>query len=119
MRIVQVCLVVLLQVCQGAERPLVISHRGSGYLPELTLATQAMGHALGADMIELDINLSRDDELIVIHGKREEPRSFSILSLRLCRLVSGCDQRCCFCVPQSKSIRWLSSLDRFQSEGIA
>ena len=63
-------LLVLLQVCRGIDRPLVISHRGSGYLPELTLATQAMGHALGADMIELDINLSRDNQLIVIHGKQ-------------------------------------------------
>ena len=57
-------------LCIGAtvDRPLVIGHRGSGYLPELTLEAQSMGHACGADMIELDINLSRDNQLIVVHG---------------------------------------------------
>jgi glycerophosphoryl diester phosphodiesterase len=54
---------------QGLTRPLVIGHRGTAYLPELTLATQAMAHAYGADIIEIDVCLSRDDQLIVIHGR--------------------------------------------------
>ena len=46
----------------------VIAHRGaSGYLPEHTLAAAAMAHAMGADYIEQDVVLTRDDELIVLH----------------------------------------------------
>jgi len=56
-------------ICDGLQRPLVIGHRGTAYLPELTLATQSMAHAYGADIIEIDVCLSRDDQLIVIHGK--------------------------------------------------
>ncbi|CAF1530377.1 unnamed protein product [Adineta ricciae] len=57
-----------LAICQGLQqRPLVIGHRGSAYLPELTLATQSMAHAFGADFIEIDVNLSKDNQLIVIH----------------------------------------------------
>jgi len=55
--------------CQGLQRPLVVGHRGTAYLPELTLATQSMAHAYGADIIEIDVCLSQDDQLIVIHGK--------------------------------------------------
>ena len=54
---------------ETVDRPLVIGHRGTAYLPELTLATQSMSHAYGADLIEIDVCLSRDDQLIVIHGK--------------------------------------------------
>ena len=56
----------------GQRRPLVIGHRGTAYLPELTLASQAMAHAFGADIIEIDVCLSRDSQLIVIHGNRSE-----------------------------------------------
>jgi glycerophosphoryl diester phosphodiesterase len=56
-------------ICHGLQRPLVIGHRGTAYLPELTLATQSMAHAYGADIIEIDVCLSQDDQLIVIHGK--------------------------------------------------
>ena len=46
----------------------VIAHRGaSGYLPEHTLEAVAMAHAMGADYIEQDVVLTRDDELIVLH----------------------------------------------------
>lgn len=49
-------------------RPLVIAHRGaSGYLPEHTLEAAAYAHALGADSIEQDVVLSKDDVLVVIH----------------------------------------------------
>ena len=49
-------------------RPLVIAHRGaSGYLPEHTLAAAAYAHALGADYIEQDLVMSRDDVLVVLH----------------------------------------------------
>lgn len=46
----------------------VIAHRGaSGYLPEHTLEGAAMAHAMGADYIELDVVLTRDAALIVLH----------------------------------------------------
>ena len=65
-----VVLIVFLSLCQSMTGISVISHRGSGYLPELTLETQAMGYAYGADMIEIDINLSKDNQLIVGHGEK-------------------------------------------------
>ena len=47
---------------------LVIAHRGaSGYVPEHTLESKAMAHAMGADYIEQDLVLSKDDIPIVIH----------------------------------------------------
>ena len=61
--------VCILQICHGLQRPLVIGHRGTAYLPELTLASQSMAYAYGADIIEIDLCLSRDDQLIVIHGE--------------------------------------------------
>lgn len=53
---------------QDDTKPLVIAHRGaSGYLPEHTLEAKAMAYALGADYIEQDVVLTRDDVPIVIH----------------------------------------------------
>ena len=49
-------------------RPIVIAHRGaSGYLPEHTLAGKAYAHAVGADFLEQDVVLTRDDIPIVLH----------------------------------------------------
>lgn len=49
-------------------RPLIIAHRGaSGYLPEHTLPAAAFAYAQGADFIEQDLVLSRDDVLVVAH----------------------------------------------------
>ena len=46
----------------------IVAHRGaSGYLPEHTLASKAMAHAMNADYIEQDLVLSKDDIPIVIH----------------------------------------------------
>ncbi len=50
------------------DPPIVIAHRGaSAYLPEHTLEAKALAHAMGADFIEQDLVLSRDDEIVVIH----------------------------------------------------
>lgn len=69
MMLILLLLFSIFEICQGLQRPLVIGHRGTAYLPELTLATQSMAHAYGADIIEIDVCLSHDDQLIVIHGK--------------------------------------------------
>ncbi len=51
-----------------AQAPLVIAPRGaSGYLPEHTLAAKAQAHALGADYLEQDLVLTRDDVPVVLH----------------------------------------------------
>src|SRR5687767_4350185 len=48
--------------------PFVIGHRGAaGYAPENTMAAFERGMSLRADAIELDVNLSKDGELMVIH----------------------------------------------------
>lgn len=47
---------------------LVIAHRGaSGYLPEHTLESKAMAFAQGADYLEQDLVMTKDDHLVVIH----------------------------------------------------
>ncbi len=47
---------------------LVIAHRGaSGYLPEHSIASKAMAHAMGADYIEQDVVMTKDDQLVVLH----------------------------------------------------
>ncbi|MBL9114221.1 MAG: glycerophosphodiester phosphodiesterase [Verrucomicrobiaceae bacterium] len=52
----------------AAERQIVVAHRGaSGYLPEHTLEAKAMAHAQGADFIEQDVVLTKDDVPVVLH----------------------------------------------------
>ncbi|MGM0633085.1 MAG: glycerophosphodiester phosphodiesterase [Pseudomonadota bacterium] len=53
----------------AADRePIVVAHRGaSAYLPEHTLPAVAMAYAMGADYMEQDVVMTRDDELIVWH----------------------------------------------------
>jgi glycerophosphoryl diester phosphodiesterase len=47
---------------------IVIAHRGaSGYLPEHTLPAIAMAHAQGADYLEQDVVLSKDNVPVVLH----------------------------------------------------
>ncbi len=49
-------------------RPLVLAHRGaSAHAPESTLAAFRLAVESGADGIELDVHLSRDGEVVVIH----------------------------------------------------
>ena len=51
-----------------AAGTLVIAHRGaSGYLPEHTLPAASMAYAQGADYIEQDVVLTKDDVPIVLH----------------------------------------------------
>ena len=48
--------------------PIVIAHRGaSGYVSEHSLAAKALAHGQGADFIEQDIVLTKDDVPIVVH----------------------------------------------------
>lgn len=50
------------------DRPVVIAHRGaSGYLPEHTLEAKALAYGMGADFLEQDLVLSKDDVPVVLH----------------------------------------------------
>ncbi|MCR8631662.1 glycerophosphodiester phosphodiesterase [Paenibacillus radicis (ex Xue et al. 2023)] len=52
----------------GLDQTLVIAHRGAkGEAPENTLGAFRLGLEQGCDGIELDIHLTKDDEIIVIH----------------------------------------------------
>ena len=47
---------------------LIIAHRGaSGYAPENTLASMELAIKLGCDAIELDIHLTKDQQIVVCH----------------------------------------------------
>jgi glycerophosphoryl diester phosphodiesterase len=57
------------EVSPEAKRPLVIGHRGAaGLAPENTLASFERSVAF-SDVIELDVHLTRDDSIIVIHDR--------------------------------------------------
>ncbi|MBU1108170.1 MAG: glycerophosphodiester phosphodiesterase [Candidatus Riflebacteria bacterium] len=48
--------------------PVNIAHRGaSGYLPEHTLPAKALAYGLGADFLEQDVVLTKDDQPLIIH----------------------------------------------------
>lgn len=50
------------------EKALVIAHRGaSAYAPENTMASAELGWKLGADAVEIDVHLTSDKEIVVIH----------------------------------------------------
>ena len=59
----------ILAVSSFAGSPkIIIAHRGaSGYLPEHTLEAKALAYAMGADYLEQDVVLSKDDVPMVLH----------------------------------------------------
>lgn len=51
-----------------AKEKIVIAHRGaSGYLPEHTLEAKALAYGQGADYLEQDVVMTKDDVLVVLH----------------------------------------------------
>jgi glycerophosphoryl diester phosphodiesterase len=55
----------------GRPHPLVIAHRGdSAHRPENTLASFANALELGAGLLELDVQLTRDGHVVVLHDPR-------------------------------------------------
>ena len=59
---------VVLPMAAQTSKPVVIAHRGaSGYLPEHTLEAKVLAHALGADFLEQDLVLTKDDVPVVMH----------------------------------------------------
>ena len=71
--------------------PLVIAHRGdSAHRPENTLASFASALEVGASLVELDVQLTRDGHVVVLHdpavdrttGGRGEVRDMGLAELR-------------------------------------
>lgn len=55
------------------KQPKIFAHRGaSSYAPENTLPAFALAASQGADGIELDVHLTRDGQLVVIHDETLE-----------------------------------------------
>ncbi len=78
----------------------VFAHGGaSGYAPENTLPAFALAMEQGADGIELDVHLSRDGELVVIHDEKLERTTdgsgldceHSLAELRALHAANGMD----------------------------
>ncbi len=68
MKIFSSVLLLAFAAASCAAAPVVIAHRGaSGYLPEHTLPAKALAHAMGADFLEQDLVLTKDDVPIVLH----------------------------------------------------
>ena len=67
-KIFTVLFLFLVMVPAMAEQKIVMAHRGAcGYLPEHTLPGYAMAYAMGADYIEPDVVLTKDDVFICVH----------------------------------------------------
>lgn len=55
---------------QYAQQPKIIAHRGaSGYCPENTISSFKKALEIGVDLIEIDIHLSSDGKVVVIHDE--------------------------------------------------
>ena len=54
----------------GRGYPIVLGHRGaSGYAPENTMESFMLALDLGADGVELDVQMTKDGELVIIHDE--------------------------------------------------
>ncbi|QDT56095.1 Glycerophosphoryl diester phosphodiesterase precursor [Caulifigura coniformis] len=68
MKLILLAICLLSPASLHAGDHLVFAHRGaSGYLPEHSLPAKAMAYAQGADYLEQDVVLTRDDVPIVLH----------------------------------------------------
>lgn len=57
----------------SGPRPLLVAHRGASTIaPEHTIPAYEAALEAGADVLELDVHLSADDQLVVIHDARLE-----------------------------------------------
>lgn len=57
-------------------RPLLVGHRGAmGVAPENSMPAFEVGLAAGADILELDVQLSADGQVVVFHDDNLEPKT--------------------------------------------
>ena len=78
----------------ASKQKIVIAHRGaSGYLPEHTLGAAVMAYASGADFLELDLVMTKDGHLVVLHdltlnGTTDVEQAFPSVLARLYQRVA-------------------------------
>ncbi len=69
MKIVTTLLLILFGIQLQAQQ-MIIAHRGASHLaPENTIASAKLAWELGADAVEIDVHLSKDNRVMVIHDK--------------------------------------------------
>ncbi len=82
----------------AAGKPLIIAHRGaSAALPENTLAAFALAAEQGADGIELDVQFSADEQIVVFHdttlerlaGSKSKVSELTLAELKTVNLGEG------------------------------
>ncbi|MEI2358441.1 glycerophosphodiester phosphodiesterase [Mesobacillus zeae] len=53
------------------DKFLIIAHRGaSGYAPEHTIESYKLAHEMGADYIEIDLQMTKDGQLVAMHDEK-------------------------------------------------
>lgn len=68
MRKLFILLALALCACTSEKDLVIVGHRGAAHLaPENTVAAMEAGIAAGADMVEIDIQLSKDGYIVVCH----------------------------------------------------
>ena len=66
----QITLILLFWAMGSKAQSTIIAHRGASYLaPENTIAAAKLAWELGADAVEVDVYLSKDNRVMVIHDK--------------------------------------------------
>jgi len=66
-----------------ADLPLIIAHRGESYdAPENTLSAINLAWERGADGCEIDVQLTKDNQIVVIHNKRTKMTSGKSLRIK-------------------------------------
>ncbi len=66
----QITLILILLFAINVSAQNIIAHRGASYLaPENTVASAKLAWELGADAVECDVYLSKDNRVMVIHDK--------------------------------------------------
>ncbi|MBN2636232.1 MAG: hypothetical protein JXR61_08175 [Prolixibacteraceae bacterium] len=69
MKIIPAFLFVIIGLQLQAQH-MIIAHRGASYLaPENTVASAKLAWELGADAVEVDVHLAKDNRVMVIHDK--------------------------------------------------
>ena len=85
----------------------VFAHRGaSGYAPENTLSAVALAPEQGADGIELDVQLTKDGKVVVIHDETTD------------RTSTGKGRVCDYTLAELKELSFHNHMEQYQGEKI-
>ncbi|MGQ8336480.1 glycerophosphodiester phosphodiesterase family protein [Sunxiuqinia sp. A32] len=76
MKNMSILLVLLSMAISTVAQPKFIAHRGASHLaPENTVSSANLAWQLGADAVEIDVHLSKDGKVMVIHDANTEKTS--------------------------------------------